>query len=209
MNSIKNLLKTSLLALINFQCLGMEGLSINHHNLLQASLHQDCLQVKQFIAKGDDVNQKNAEGETPLTLALYITLHDSKEYENAQEIVTDLLRAGASVNTQNNRGEAALHLAAMYGLKSIAQHLLENGATPNIVDQFNATPLLKVAQGLRRSANALEAKKAIFKLLLENRADPKIAGIWGETPQKEILQSEYLTQDEKNEFSDLIKKASR
>jgi ankyrin repeat protein len=50
----------------------------------------------------------------------------------ATEIIEDLVKAGAKVDTQNNEGETALMLAVKSGNEHFVKTLLSKGANPSI-----------------------------------------------------------------------------
>lgn len=101
-----------------------------------AVISGDLKSVKELIASGTDINQKEpASGSSPLlTAALF----------GHTEIARALLEAGAEINFRNNDGSTALHTAAFFCRDEIVKLLLENGADKSIRNNSNATALESV-----------------------------------------------------------------
>jgi CubicO group peptidase (beta-lactamase class C family) len=84
-----------------------------------AVLRGDNDAIRQFVEAGADLNQKDAYGSTPLTIA--ITFGKS-------EVAETLIGAGADLEITNNEGSTSLLLAALFGRTEIVKSLLDNGA---------------------------------------------------------------------------------
>ncbi|WP_167483063.1 ankyrin repeat domain-containing protein [Leptospira noumeaensis] len=80
--------------------------------------------VASALDKGQDINEKNEEGNTPLMLASRYKQH---------EMMRLLLGRGAKINETNLKGETALMLSAVWGNLEGVKILLEHGANPNIL----------------------------------------------------------------------------
>lgn len=119
-----------------------------------------------LIAKGIDVNQKNARGETPLVFAAasgeetmvkrllqagadpnvefnkagYTLLMDAS-FEGLTPVASDLIKAKANINAIDNQGQSALHYAAKEGHRELIKLLIDRGADSSISDKFNMKPL--------------------------------------------------------------------
>lgn len=89
------------------------------------------------------VNQRTAEGYTPLSLAV------SAGHADACRL---LLREGASVNNADNLGVTALHHACMHGYSGMARMLLLHGANPQAEQAAGQTAAALAAQYGRPSA---------------------------------------------------------
>jgi len=109
------------------------------------SLHytRDANIAKLLIEKGADVNKKDNDGITPLCYAVF---------GQEPQMVDLLVRSGSDVNikvkTGVGEGVGTCLLIAVYGYnnhpieyKKIIEALLQNGADPNIKDNFGQTPL--------------------------------------------------------------------
>jgi len=130
--------------------------------------------VALLLASFADPNVMDAEGEWPLTLAVF------KEYT---AIVSLLLDHGADPNVDNQIGWSCLHIAVESGNLEIASALISKGADVNrqILTQ-RLTPL-HFAVGYR--------SKPILELLLANGADPSITDSGGWTPLMFAISKQY------------------
>jgi ankyrin repeat protein len=104
------------------------------------------------IAKGADVNHRNADGSTPLQWAVY-----DGDYDEARR----LIEAGADVTLANRYGATPLSLAAEIADTRFIKLLLDAGADPDSPNGDGQTALMTVA----RTGNVEAAK-----LLLERGA---------------------------------------
>jgi len=77
-------------------------------------------------------------------LAFAAPIHDAAAKGDYNK-VESLLRTGVAVDTQNERGQTAMNIAAGYGHYGLVNLLLQWGANPNIVDKngFNPTDAAK------------------------------------------------------------------
>jgi ankyrin repeat protein len=115
-----------------------------------------------LIRSGADPDAKEAEGHTPLYRA------------STGDVARVLLEAGATVDvaTGPTRG-TALHQAARRGHDSVAQALLDHGASIDARDAKGQT-------ALRRAVNCRQVH--IVRLLVQYGADPNAADRRGVTP---------------------------
>jgi cytohesin len=108
--------------------------------------------VKQHLADGVDVNAKQKDGFTPLSLAAF---NDHKE------IVELLIAKGADVNVKDKYDGTPLHTAAANGHKEIAELLIAKGADVNAETKDGFTPLyLPAANGHKEIVELFIAKGA-------------------------------------------------
>uniref|UniRef100_A0A8C6JFW8 Uncharacterized protein n=1 Tax=Melopsittacus undulatus TaxID=13146 RepID=A0A8C6JFW8_MELUD len=91
----------------------------------------------------------------------------------------DHLRNGVDINTCNQKGNTALHIAALAGQQDVVRELVNYGANVNAQSQKGFTPLYMAAQ-----ENHLE----VVKFLLENGANQNVATEDGFTPLAVALQ---------------------
>lgn len=123
----------------------------------------DLKEVRRLLKEGADVNERDADGKTPLQLAV--------EYRNI-EAGKLLLDNGADANAKENEfGISPLHTAALTGQEAFARLLLDKGANPNAVDnKGNWYPLYYAIDRNQLS---------IMRLLLERGADPNAKSNFG------------------------------
>ena len=95
----------------------------------------DLERVRQLIQDGQDVNSASY-GWTPLMVAAHY---------GRDQIVRELIRAGADVNGKDIDKQTALHLASRRGHSSVVKTLAEAGANLNVLDWRGMTPLMEAA----------------------------------------------------------------
>jgi len=88
--------------------------------------------IKQHIANGADVNEKDDSEWTPL--------HYAASY-GRKEIIELLIDNGADVNAKKKNGATPLHEAAAFDHKETAELLIAEGADVNAKDMYGETPL--------------------------------------------------------------------
>ena len=116
-------------------------------NALHIAICRDHISVvKTLIVAGADVNGQDEDGTTCLMLAVkYWQLNGdgAKWYMwECGQVVYQLIRAGASVTTKNNKQQTVLHIATWLGHSSVVKTLIEAGADVNEQDEDGATPLM-------------------------------------------------------------------
>lgn len=93
-----------------------------------------------LLDKGADVNHVDNDGNTALIV------HTENHCERST--VKELIRAGADLNAQNNKGATALHNALRYGNTDVARLLIKKGANYEITDNNGETAVdIAVAKG--------------------------------------------------------------
>ena len=130
--------------------------------LIQAIRNNDLNSLKASLAKGADVNTKDARGSTLLMHAAAV---------GSPEAVKLLLDSGADVNAKNEVEATALILGA--GNAEKARMLVEKGADVNAHSKLGRTPLM-IAAGC-------DGCTATVKLLLDKGADPNAKDKQGNT----------------------------
>ena len=94
----------------------------------------DLERVRQLIQDGQDVNRGDSYGVTPLMCAAY---------SGQDQVVHELIRAGADMNGKGNYyKQTALHWASRSGHSSVIKTLAEAGANLNVQDVWGVTPLM-------------------------------------------------------------------
>ena len=88
--------------------------------------------IKQHIAAGTDINEKDSYDRTPLLCTIT---------QGHEEIAELLIAEGADVNAKKKEGQTLLHEAANRNRKQIAALLIANGAEVNAQADNGFTPL--------------------------------------------------------------------
>jgi Zn-dependent protease with chaperone function len=100
--------------------------------LMEASLDGDIERVNELLNAGENPNEMNEFGESPLLIAV----------ENEEiEIIQALLKNGADPNLQDDYGWTPLMSAVMTENIEIGEILLEAGADPLLVDEDNMSAI--------------------------------------------------------------------
>ena len=106
-------------------------------NIWKACRVGDLERVRQLIQYGQDVNSRgDSYGTTPLIVAAD-SGHD--------QVIHELIRAGADVNGKNNDEQTALHWASSCDHSSVVKTLAEAGANLSEQDWRGITPLMEAA----------------------------------------------------------------
>uniref|UniRef100_A0A668ACQ9 Oxysterol-binding protein n=1 Tax=Myripristis murdjan TaxID=586833 RepID=A0A668ACQ9_9TELE len=96
----------------------------SEEQLLICAQEGNCSRVQRLLqSRVDQTRSKASAGWTPLHLACY-----------CDDVVEELLKAGADVNVQNNMGDTPLHKAAATGRKAVVLLLLRYDACANIIN---------------------------------------------------------------------------
>jgi ankyrin repeat protein len=139
---------------------------------LSAVEHRRVEQVKRLLDKGINVNSKDEDGRTALSLAT----------ENGHEaMVKLLLEKGAGLDSDS---QAVLWWAARYGHDKVMKLLLDKGAKTDSTDDCGQTPL---------SAAAQKGHEEVVRLLLEKGADVNSAVTYGKTALSFATAEGHLT----------------
>jgi len=99
------------------------------------------------------------------------------------EIVQSVVHVMSNLDTKTSNGETGLHIAINYQYNIIAEFLLLEGASPNIVDNDNEFSPLHYAVGWNNIY--------VVKILLKTNADPNIQDIYGNTPLMYCIKEDY------------------
>ncbi|KAI1010534.1 hypothetical protein LB503_004904 [Fusarium chuoi] len=122
--------------------------------LLEALKEERLDIVEKLLEKAIDANLRNGDEQTPLSDATELGF---------QQTVASLLRQGASMDKQDEKGQTLLCRASLGGNIKIMSLLLDNGADVELADDEGWTPLMVAAERGHDEAVAL---------LLKHRADP-------------------------------------
>ena len=134
---MKKLHNTRLLMVMSLVFCGQTMFGMNANTAELALLWDDLRlgnleHVQAAIAGRADVNARNANGQTALTVAVR---------RGSLDIVQVLIAAGADINTRDNYGDTALMHGAIYNYLEIVEALIAAGADVNIRDNRGQTPL--------------------------------------------------------------------
>jgi len=100
--------------------------------LHQAALEGNLPAIRQLIAAGADLDERDPFGSTPLIVAATF---------GHAEVAQALLEAGADLDQQNNEGATALFTAALFCRTEIVAALLDKGADKSIRNNTGSTAL--------------------------------------------------------------------
>jgi uncharacterized protein len=92
--------------------------------------------IKQHIAAGTDLNQKDEYGSTPLAIAATFGKTAAAKV---------LIKGGADINLKNNDGSTPLSIAAFFCRPDIVKILLESGADKSLKNNYGSTALESVS----------------------------------------------------------------
>jgi ankyrin repeat protein len=135
-------------------------------NLHDAALNGDIERVRELLEQGDDPNEKNIKGQTPLHLAAYM---------ERLNLIPILIDAGADINAKDDFGKTPLHSAAEWNDDaSTTELLIQNRADVNAKDSSGKTPLYYTIAYYTIAYKAKNNRLKMIKILLENGADPNI-----------------------------------
>lgn len=108
--------------------------------LLFALTLSDVATARTLIRLGADPKITRQPGDTP-ALCSAVGIFDPEHAAPLQELIKELLAAGAKINAIGPKGLTALHWAAMAGNTAVVRLLLDHGADPNSRDDQHRTPL--------------------------------------------------------------------
>ncbi len=111
--------------------------------------------VRELLAAGTPVDERNEDGATPLMMAVML---------DRQKIFRVLLDAGADVHAADKLGQTVLHYAAVYGTPAVVRAILERQPDVNARDARGETPLIaaqntKVAELLLAAGADVHARR--------------------------------------------------
>ncbi|KAG2823196.1 hypothetical protein PC111_g10328 [Phytophthora cactorum] len=112
------------------------------YDLFSAARHNHYDSVIYMLDQGVPVNSRDAFGNTLLSIAC----------QNGLKRITKLaLRRGANINSQNNRGNTALHFCFAYGYgDSLGAYLISKGADTTIENDDGMVCYYGIAQSSAR-----------------------------------------------------------
>jgi Zn-dependent protease with chaperone function len=138
---------------------------------IDAVANGDTVKVTQMIEQGEDVQQEDFNGYTPLDWAVKA---------GNPKMIELLLKSGADPNYESTYGMTSLMMAAEIGDPNMIRMLVEGGADPNYQDASGVTAMMHAVY-----SSDLEA----IKVLLDLGADPDIKDYQKMTAQLKAIES--------------------
>ncbi|WP_146553828.1 ankyrin repeat domain-containing protein [Rummeliibacillus sp. SL167] len=130
--------KAAMIALsLGFALVGYTKNKDVKQTLLNAVHQQDLHAVKKLIRLGENLDQHNDRGRTPLMIATY---------NNDIEIAKVLISNGADVNIPDDMQNTPFLYAAAEGYWDILKLTTKAGADPNITNRYGNTALISAAE---------------------------------------------------------------
>jgi len=117
--------------------------------------------ITMISEKANDFEMSDRAGATLLWHAVFL---------DRKQVVKWLIGCGANINTRDDNGFSALHIATQESHIEMVSYLLQNGADVNIQDKFGNTPIM-------RTNRATPAE--LLRILLENGANADVKNIAG------------------------------
>lgn len=102
----------------------------------EAAFMGDTDAIKGHIKAKTDLNQKDAYGSAPLSIAAVF---------GKPEVAKLLIEGGADINVRSGDGSTPLHSAAFFCRKEIAKMLLTSGADVTIKNNYGSTALESIS----------------------------------------------------------------
>ena len=136
------------------------------------ALQQGFLDVIKVFLKHDfDLKQKSNGNDMPL---IYLLCYEAIKQQDF-DLFIDLIKRGADINFQDEKGLTFLHFAANFNSYKIAEYLIQQGVDVNAAAPlfYGHTPLIVAACN-----NHFD----MVKLLIQNQADIESHDIVGATP---------------------------
>ena len=115
------------------RAIGQTGLGQDDEDSIWTAVRRgDVEELKEYLADGTKVNERNDDGITLLSMAAL-----AGEIETVQLLIDE----GADLDAKNNDGNTALHGTAFLGRLEMTNLLIESGADVNIRNNDGTTPL--------------------------------------------------------------------
>jgi len=126
-------------------------------NIFKAAQLNDITGIKFLLNYGIDVNDRDAQGNTPLIVAV----------KSGQKVAVHfLLEKDADVDVQNKAGNTALITACLSGSQAETDLLIEHHANPNIQNATGVTALIAAVKA---------GNTEVVKHLLASGADARLS----------------------------------
>ena len=143
------------------------GSFVDHENcngrtpLMEACRCRNESTVRLLLTEGAAVDGQDRDDWTPLMYAVNPTMSGGGQATPEGAVVRALLEAGVPLDTPNNEGQTALHIAARNGAVEGVEELLSAGADTTLVDRMGRTAE-DVATGEARSLLTAHRERPIL-----------------------------------------------
>lgn len=149
----------------------------NSHTIIVARGYNDdtvIAHLRTEIAQGIDINERNNDGCTPLSLAVKMNRRPVVEFLLEQPYI--------EVNSTDLFGCTPLHKASSIGSIILVQKLIDAGADPKALTNMRATTVYEAAFGSNNPEiiRLLEARGVDINLSSEDGFTPLMVAIWRE-----------------------------
>lgn len=151
-------------------------LTIDATPLLRAARAGDVEATRLLLQHGANPHLANVNGVTPLMAAAGLANNEIdtrgkfKTQAQASATIELLVKSGADINARDNRGQTALHGAALWGWNDVVKTLAANKADLTVKDNKGMTPLdsaMGRAGGHGRGNTRIEVHEKTAKLIQE------------------------------------------
>lgn len=133
----------------------------------QAAREGDTKTVEEYLKLGRPIDERNARGDTLLTVAAY--------YGQPKVVEVILKQPKVEVDAKNKMGLTALTAAAFRGYPDVGELLVKSGANVNFANDSGQTALMFAAMTNRTK---------MVEFLLKNKADPDAKDEQGNTARR-------------------------
>jgi ankyrin repeat protein len=152
--------------------------------LLRAAKAGDAEATRLLLEHGANPNLPNIQGVTAVMAAAGLGSNEIdtrgrfKTQPDQVACIDLIVKAGGDVNAHDNRGQTALHGAALFGYDDVIKDLMAHNADINAKDLKGMTPLdsaMGRAGGHGRGGTSIEVHDATAALIKQYQADAPLA----------------------------------
>jgi len=123
-----------------------------------AIMHGDLVKTRILVERGANVHFHDIRGNTPL----HLCMHGAEELMHSVDIATLLLDHGARINSVDDHGRSALHMACALQSTALVTLLIQRGGDLSLSDHNHKMPInyLHAGSELLRFVERLAAKSS-------------------------------------------------